>query len=327
MTLPDDIYLAAFSTLAWGMLHAIFSRAIKTVSERFVPNPVEEPSINSSQPVLKQSESSTTSSSPSKLRKRKDTTPSSSTTSTSVESDTSATTAAQKKKKHAISDRIKFEVASWKFTCAFLSSVIGAWVLWKEDWAVEPRLYFENWPNWDMGSWIRIYYAIGFGNYAYASISVFSDPKQSDFFAMLVHHVSTMLVIAVSYSIKMTRVGAVILLLHDCSDPFMEIAKCFLYCKRQNIADFLFLCFAAVFMYTRNYLFPVYVIASIPKHAHHEDGSVMPYGRSDLHYICLACLCVLEVLHIYWAFLIIKMIIKAVVDKRVEGDIRDEDDD
>ncbi|KAJ3201280.1 Ceramide synthase 3 [Dinochytrium kinnereticum] len=168
---------------------------------------------------------------------------------------------------------------------------------------------------------------MSFGSCAYMLFSAFTEPKQKDFVALLIHHIATVVVIMASYVLGLYRIGAVIMLLHDVSDPFMEIAKMFVYTGRQKLADIFFILFALVFIFTRNFIFPVYIITASPFYGYHPDGSVIPYGRYDLNYFCVACLCVLCVLHYYWAYLIVRMAIKALVDKKVEGDIRDDEDD
>ncbi|ORY30506.1 longevity-assurance protein [Rhizoclosmatium globosum] len=152
-----------------------------------------------------------------------------------------------------------------------------------------------------------------------------SHPKQSDFWAVVVHHISTVSVMAASYAFGFTRIGVIILLLHDCSDPIMEFAKCSLYLKKQKTADNFFTLFAIVFLLTRNVLFP-YVIYCAHEHSILEDGTRMPRGFSFWGDFCLGCLWVLAVLNMYWGYLIVKIAVKTIVTGEVEGDIREEDD-
>ncbi|KAI9341556.1 TRAM/LAG1/CLN8 homology domain-containing protein, partial [Zopfochytrium polystomum] len=222
--------------------------------------------------------------------------------------------------------RIRFRTAAWRFLNYAISSTIGVLCLYDKDWVWQPREYFVNWPHFPLEESTRFYYAVGFGSYAYGFISLlFFEPWQSDFLAMIIHHFSTLTVIIASFLFKQTRVGVVVLLLHDVSDPFMEIAKCFLYLKWQKLADATFLLFAAVFMFTRNYIFPVYVITAPFLYQTRGDGpDDIPLA---IFWLCVGCLIVLALLHVYWAFLLIKMIIRAIRAKSVEGDVRDVESD
>ncbi|KAJ3392008.1 Ceramide synthase 3 [Entophlyctis sp. JEL0112] len=59
--------------------------------------------------------------------------------------------------------------------------------------------------------------------------------SEDNFWGVVVHHIATLSVMAASYAFGFTRIGVIILLLHDCSDPFMEFAKCNLYMGKQKV--------------------------------------------------------------------------------------------
>ncbi|KAJ3088187.1 Ceramide synthase 5 [Phlyctochytrium bullatum] len=176
-----------------------------------------------------------------------------------------------------------------------------------------------------MSNDMKVYYQASFGSCAYMLVSIFLEPRQKDFPAMLTHHIFCSALVTASYFLGFHRIGSVILLLHDVADPLMEAAKLCVYTGRQGWADALFAVFAGTFVVTRNGVYP-YVIAAVPRFAWHADGRVMPYGRWEVFGGCLACLGVLVSVQFYWGSLIVRMAIKAFVDKKVEGDIRDEDE-
>ena len=76
-----------------------------------------------------------------------------------------------------------------------------------------------------------------------------------------------------------------------------------------------------VFIASRNFVFPYYVISSIPKYCRYPDGTMLP--SNGMNYALQIGLWTLEVLHVYWASLILKMAYKAIVKGGVEDDIRD----
>ena len=125
--------------------------------------------------------------------------------------------------------RVKFVVSGWKFINYCITSAIGIYCLSVEEWMWNPVLYFKNFDFQSLSAPIKLYYQIGLASYIYASISVFIQPKQKDFYIMLVHHVTTLFLIYTSLLSGLHRIGSVILVLHEISDPFMEVAKLFLY--------------------------------------------------------------------------------------------------
>ena len=85
----------------------------------------------------------------------------------------------------------------------------------------------------------------------------------------------------------------------------------------------LFGTFALSFIVTRNIIFPMYIILSIPRYAWFPDGTMMPDPVTNI--TIHAALWVLEILHVSWAFLICQMAYKALVEKGVGDDIRNVD--
>ncbi|KAJ3234679.1 hypothetical protein HDU81_001217 [Chytriomyces hyalinus] len=220
------------------------------------------------------------------------------------------------------STKKKFTKAAWKCFVYSASALVGFYVLFSDTWWMEPADWMLDFPNPTTPE-MKLYYMIGFGNYMYQTLSL--RTSETDFAAMVLHHASTIAVITASYIFGFTRIGIIILLLHDCSDPFMEYAKCSLYLTMQQRADLFFAIFAAVFIITRNILFP-YVIRCAHIHTILEDGTRMPRGNPFWTNFCLGCLWVLAALNFYWGFLIVKIAIKTAITGEVEGDIREKDD-
>ncbi|CAN0419907.1 unnamed protein product [Ascophyllum nodosum] len=79
---------------------------------------------------------------------------------------------------------------------------------------------------------------------------------------MLVHHLATLFLLTFSWLTSLARIGTLIMLCHDVSDVLMETAKLFNYAQKRYpwchlAADGVFLVFAAVFGFSRLYIFPL----------------------------------------------------------------------
>ena len=57
--------------------------------------------------------------------------------------------------------------------------------------------------------------------------------RRRDWLESMIHHVVTVGLLAYSYYVNFTRVGIMIMLVHDISDIFLEISKLSRYAKRQ----------------------------------------------------------------------------------------------
>lgn len=49
------------------------------------------------------------------------------------------------------------------------------------------------------------------------------DVKRKDFWEMFGHHIVTITLLAFSWFCNLTRIGTIVLLLHDCADAFLEV--------------------------------------------------------------------------------------------------------
>ncbi|KAJ3064258.1 Ceramide synthase 2 [Podochytrium sp. JEL0797] len=221
--------------------------------------------------------------------------------------------------------RLKFQTASWRALLYSISAGLGLFVFGRESWLFDSSQYFAGYPH-KTSFLLKLYYNIGFGNYAYQLFSVFFEPRQSDFAQQVTHHIVTVILMLNSYVLGFTRSGGLTLLLHDVSDPLMEFAKCFVYAGQKQMADLFFGIFAVVFMVTRNYIFPMVIVFPIFSLSKYEDGEQMPRGYGHYFYPIIVSGYILQALNFFWGYLILKMVGKVLVSGETpEGDIRDED--
>lgn len=174
------------------------------------------------------------------------------------------------------------------------------------------------------------YYMIELGFYLSLVFSVASDVKRKDFKEQIVHHVATIFLISFSWLVNYIRGGTLIMLVHDASDYLMESAKMFNYAGWRRTCNFIFTLFAAVFIITRLIILPFWIM---------HTTWVYPltlYPPFFGFYFFNGLMLVLLALHIFWAGLILRMVIKflpgndIVEDERSdkeETESEDEDND
>lgn len=54
--------------------------------------------------------------------------------------------------------------------------------------------------------------------------SQFFDVKRKDFWQMFIHHIATIALMCFSWVGNLTRIGSLVLLVHDCADIFLEVS-------------------------------------------------------------------------------------------------------
>lgn len=143
---------------------------------------------------------------------------------------------------------------------------------------------------------------------------------------MTLHHVATISLVAISHAYAYNRIGLVVMAIHDIGDIFLYSAKFFNYLNWSKVTNVLFGTFVIVFFISRLVIFPAVIrVAWGPVTGYIEEINWRDTPGSIL---LPSLLLVLQILHIMWFILIIRMVHRlARSEKRqVEGDIRSDDE-
>ncbi|CAH8521719.1 unnamed protein product [Schistosoma turkestanicum] len=219
---------------------------------------------------------------------------------------------------------VKFVESEWKLCYYTTMFLYGLFVLHDKSYFWDVKDTMLNYPFHVLTPEIHWYYMIQLGYYTASLLWIFYEVKRSDFKVLLMHHISTVLLLTFSYVTNYHRVGAVVLILHDIADCWMEAAKVCKYVNKHVTAEILFSIFVPIWIVTRLTYFPLWVIWAIIKFNVFVNG---PYPAVS---IMLGFLLVLQILHIYWFCLIVKIAIQVkskghlVKDCRSESELSDE---
>ncbi|XP_076611322.1 ceramide synthase 2a [Chaetodon auriga] len=198
----------------------------------------------------------------------------------------------------------KFKEASWRFTFYLLAFFAGLAVLVDKPWFHDMQRMWDGYPQMPLLPSQYWYYMIELGFYVSLLFSVASDVKRKDFKEQIIHHVATIVLMTFSWLVNYIRGGTLIMLVHDAADYFMESAKMFNYAGWRKTCNFIFTVFAAVFIVTRLVILPFWII---------HTTMVYPltlYPTFFGFYFFNGLMCVLQTLHIFWTWLILRMVVK-----------------
>jgi len=148
---------------------------------------------------------------------------------------------------------------------------------------------------------------------------------RKDFMEMLIHHISTIGLIFLSYMYGFMRIGFVVLLVHDVGDIFLYSAKSFNYMKFERTTNVLFAAFVIVFFVSRLVVFTLVVRSAWlgVLNYYPEMDATVERGAAILP----ALLTVLQLLHYMWFGLIVRMIYRMFFkEKNSQKDIRSDDE-
>ena len=165
---------------------------------------------------------------------------------------------------------------------------------------------------------IRVLYLIQIGYYIFDSFYITLIDRTNDYLTMLVHHIATLALLWMSYSPPTTfKIGCAILIYHEFGDVSLYLCKTLHYAQFELTSNILFVIHIMIWIWTRLIWFPrvicsLYIdIPSSPKY-----WQVWP---------CTILLFTLLILHIYWTYLMLRVLYKAVVKKEAMADHRDKD--
>ncbi|CAG0883619.1 unnamed protein product [Darwinula stevensoni] len=200
---------------------------------------------------------------------------------------------------------VKFCESGWRFTFYSSAFVYGLLTLWGKPWLWDTSQIWAGHPNQPVTWDIRWYYIFELGFYWSLMLSQFFDVRRKDFYPMFLHHCATILLMTFSWLSSCFRVGTLILLLHDISDIFMEAAKMYNYLgKRYEIVcNSTFGIFTITWFITRLGVFPYIVF----KCCWIDSFVQLPAPFPGLYFLN-TCLVLLQVLHVYWTYLILRVL-------------------
>ncbi|XP_036761117.2 ceramide synthase 2 isoform X2 [Manis pentadactyla] len=183
----------------------------------------------------------------------------------------------------------KFREASWRFTFYLIAFIAGMAVIVDKPWFYDMKKVWEGYPI-------------------------------QDFKEQIIHHVATIILISFSWFANYIRAGTLIMALHDSSDYLLESAKMFNYAGWKNTCNNIFIVFAIVFIITRLVILPFWIL---------HCTVVYPlelYPAFFGYYFFNSMMGVLQMLHIFWAYLILRMAHKFITGKLVEDERSDREE-
>ncbi|KTG01968.1 hypothetical protein cypCar_00030603, partial [Cyprinus carpio] len=196
----------------------------------------------------------------------------------------------------------KFREASWRMVFYLAAFIGGIIALYDKPWFYNLREVWDGYPRQSVLESQYWYYILEMSFYLSLVLRITLDVKRKDFKEQIIHHWATLTLLAFSWCGNYIRVGTLVMLIHDSSDILLESAKIFNYAKWESTCNGIFVVFAAVFIVTRLIIFPFWII--------HCTWVYPPdyYPPFFGYYFFNFMLVILLMLHIFWAYLILRMV-------------------
>ncbi|XP_020833857.1 ceramide synthase 4-like [Phascolarctos cinereus] len=210
----------------------------------------------------------------------------------------------------------KFSESCSRFLFYSCSSFGGLLIFYNKTWFGQPETVWNGYPKQPLQPAIYWWYLLELSFYLSLLLTLSLDVKRKDFKEQVVHHFVTITLILFSYSANFVCIGALVLLLHDVSDIFMEACKMLIYAQWSQARDIMFILFALVFFISRLILFPIKVLYTT------SYTFLTNYQVFFGYYFANALLMILQGLNVFWFFLIFRMFYKFLSEGQVKNDVR-----
>uniref|UniRef100_A0A8C7ZPM8 Ceramide synthase 6 n=1 Tax=Oryzias sinensis TaxID=183150 RepID=A0A8C7ZPM8_9TELE len=185
------------------------------------------------------------------------------------------------------------------------------YIFLQTSWLWNTKECWYNYPYQPLTADIHYYYILELSFYLSLLFSQFTDIKRKDFLIMFVHHLATISLIIFSYVNNMVRVGTLVMCLHDAANVLIEAAKMANYARCQILCYLLFAMFAILFISSRLGVYPIWILNTTLLESWEIVG---PYPSWWVFNLLLV---LLQLLHCFWSYLIVKTACRAISKGRV----------
>lgn len=208
----------------------------------------------------------------------------------------------------------KIVECAWQLCYYTFAVFFGIYVLWDKPWVYDVNICWLGYPYMKVDADVWWYYVITLGFYWAMTLTHFLETRRKDFYQMFVHHIISICLIIFSFTCNFVRIGSLIILIHDIADIPLHMSKMLIYLKWKKLCDAVFALFSIVWIVTRCGIFPLYIVANTLFYA----TSIVP--MHPVYYIFNMLLCMLVLLHFFWTYFILRMIVSNAVTGKIEDD-------
>ncbi|KAK2706250.1 ceramide synthase 6-like isoform X2 [Artemia franciscana] len=203
------------------------------------------------------------------------------------------------------SKMVKFTETAWRMLFYTVAFVYGLYSLWDKPWFSNIQHCWIGYPfEHTLTDDIWCYYMLELSFYWALTLQHFQNVRRKDFWEMLVHHLATICLLVFSLVVNFTRVGTLVLVIHDVADIFLEGAKLMRYIRYTKACDIFFAIFTLIWIVSRLGYFPFWIIRS----SLFEAYTFIPFFPA--YYIFNGLLCTLLLLHVIWTYYILRILWK-----------------
>ncbi|KAJ7179199.1 TLC domain-containing protein [Mycena filopes] len=190
---------------------------------------------------------------------------------------------------------------------------------------------WRDYPHIPLAAPVKIYYLTQSAFYTHQIFIINAEARRKDHWQMMAHHFISVFLMGISYFFNFTRVGCIIMVLMDCSDIFLPIAKMMRYINMPKLmCDSLFAAFLISWLITRHILFTIVLVSTytdLPRLVPFEWAPHLGRFLSREYWVVFcACLTALQILQLVWFGTICRVAWMALTTNEGASDTRSDEE-
>lgn len=210
----------------------------------------------------------------------------------------------------------------------------GLWVMSRTPvWYFNTTGMYEGFPHRAHESYFKTYYLLQAAYWAQQAIVLMLqlEKPRKDFKELVLHHIITLALIGLSYRFHFTYMGIAVYITHDISDFFLATSKILNYLDSSLTIPY-FITFIGVWSYMRHFINLKILYSMLPNGEFATVGSYVlnwdtqQYKCWISQSITFALLALLQMVNIFWIFLILRILYRALFSG-VQKDERSDDEE
>lgn len=195
-----------------------------------------------------------------------------------------------------------------------------------------PTAVWIGYPHIPLAAPVKFYYLVQTACYLHQTLILNAEARRKDHWQMMCHHVVTVALLVLSYFTNFNRVGCLILMLMDCCDIFLPLAKMVRYLDvSQTATDALFGIFMVSWFVTRHVLFVITIISTMTESRKYIPRLVDPsrgyYYDDKAYHGFVTLLWALQALQVVWFWMIVRVAYRVVTGSGAADERSDEEVD
>ena len=179
----------------------------------------------------------------------------------------------------------------------------------------------NRWPK-PAGNFVKILYLFEYGHHLERLFNhIYNDSNSPTFYTMLLHHIVTVGMIAVSYQNELKYYGIAVLILCDFGDTFLQASRFLRETQYKNSAKICFVIMAVNWLQGRIIGLGWEVIPAVFDFVFSRHSFVLRFFGMHFSYILM--ICTLWILNVFWFFQIVKIFISIFLKNKMKFDYED----